>query len=41
MHMQQQNDKEGPFEDDMQEIPFYLREKISKIIDQKVEARVQ
>ena len=35
------NDKEGPFEDDLQEIPYYLREKVSKLIDEKVEERVQ
>lgn len=26
---------------EMQQIPFYLREKVSGIIDQKVEAKVQ
>ena len=41
MQMQRQHDLEGPFEDDLQEIPYYLREKVSKLIDEKVEQRVR
>ena len=34
-------DTDGQFEDDLQEVPYYMRERVSALIDQKVEARVQ
>lgn len=39
--LRQNRDTDGQFEDDLQEVPYYMREKVSALIDQKVESRVQ
>ena len=36
-----QKDKGGPFEDDLEEIPYYMRDRVAYLINQKVEKRVQ
>ena len=36
----QQVDKESPFENELQEIPYYMRERVAQLIEEKVEKRV-
>ena len=33
-------DLDRPFDDDLEEIPYYLRERVAMLVDQKVEKRV-
>ena len=33
-------DKGGPFDDDLEEIPYYMRERVAYLIEQKVEKKV-
>jgi hypothetical protein len=33
--------QDGPYEDELDEVPHYLRERVAFLIDQKVEKRVQ
>ena len=39
--LKQQKEKGGPFEDDLEEIPYYMRDRVAFLINQKVESRVQ
>ena len=39
--LRNQRDKGGLFEEDLEEIPFYMRERVAYLIQQKVENAVQ
>ena len=39
--LKNQKDKGGPFEEDLEEIPYYMRDRVAYLINQKVEKRVQ
>ena len=39
--LRKNKDTNGQYEDDLQEVPYYMRERVSALIDQKVESRVQ
>ena len=38
--LQQNRDTDGQFNDELQEVPYYMRERVAELIEQKVEARV-
>jgi hypothetical protein len=38
--LQENRDTDGQFHDELQEIPYYMRERVAELIEQKVEARV-
>jgi len=35
--LKQNRDTDGQFEDELQEIPYYMRERVAALIDEKVE----
>ena len=39
--LKHQRDQNAPFDDDLQEIPYYMRERVAAIIESKVEQQVR